>query len=824
MTAPIDLIRQRLHQLGKSITRDKGDRFMCQCPGHDGKDANCSVWSDPDGHAAVKCFSHGCSSEQIMQGLGLKVEDLFKESREYLVWKNTERIIQSIYRYEDRDGHLLFEKVRMFPKDFMVRALVTHEGREGYRYSLAACYFEYKRPRGKGPGTWKSTQHRKRMAVVPEPGLVWMDAIKPDLYRARETYEAAQAGHAIWLVEGEKDANYLTQHGLFATSRHSGGGGKKWLQRYTDTLKGAAVVNIIPDQDEVGASYAQVVYHELRAAGIEVVIYKPAAGKDAADHFAEGYGADDFIPVAIEDVTKEFGVEPPPPTEPPPGPPLKIVEGGITEWEEPLPTSDMDMASLMASRYGDELRYCPPFGCWFTWDGTKWAEDETAGAPLLQRYELLARQVEAGVRKIDIPKPSHGQKPAITYGRKVASAYAYRQVAELLQRRTGMVILPDNMDAYPDLLPCANGVVDLETGKMYEHDRERLVTQAVGVAYNPAAECPTWWSFIRSATAGDEELAKYLWKAVGYWFTGHTKEQKFWFLHGAGATGKTTFLETIQRIAGDQAASLDPAHLMVQRYQGVPEHLARLRGKRLVTAVEANRNNRFDEGLMKRLTGGETIVARRMRENSVEFHPLFKLVVTSNHRPGVSDDGTSFWRRMAAVPFNNVVEEADRDPDLPAKLAAEAQGILTWIVKGAVLYYQDGKLGTAAALERAKDEYREDTDELIEFLHSHVRECAPEVRENNQVATSIMYQTYVQWAENARQRPIGERHFKASMLAKGFEWRRTRKTRVWVGLRIVNTMEENTEDDPGEGFYTKVNDDALTGEALAEALADEFGD
>ncbi|HAY15180.1 MAG TPA: phage/plasmid primase, P4 family [Fimbriimonadaceae bacterium] len=821
MPAPIDLIRERLHALGKKVIKDDGTKFVCQCPAHDDGRPSCQVFTDPDGHAGVKCYA-GCTTENIMAGLGLRVEDLFSDRYGYMTWNGKERILQSVYQYEDREGNPLFEKLRFYPKDFSVRAMVFVDGKSGYRYSLAAGYYEYRKARGTYHGLWKATTHRKRMATVPEPELVWLEAIAPDLYRAKETYEAAQAGHPIWLVEGEKDANFMVQHGLFATTRHDGGGAKKWRQRYTDTLKGAPVVNLIPDQDKVGAEYARMVYHELRSAGIEVVIFKPAAGKDAAEHFAHGYTAEHFIPVAIEDLAKEFGFDAKPP-EDPPGPPLKLIEGGGKgEWEAPLPTSDMDMAMLMADRYGDEVRYCPPFGSWFEWDGSRWKEDLTGGAPVLSRYERLARDVETAVRKVDKPKPEHGDRPAIAYGRKVTSNYAYRQVEDLLKRRSGLVILPDDMDAYPDLIACANGVVDLQTGRLHEHDRSRLVTQGIDVPYDPAAKCETWWKFLRQATGEDKELAYYLWVSVGYWLTGHTREQKFWFLHGPGATGKTTFLETLQSIFGEQAESLDPAHLMVQRYQGVPEHFARLRGKRMVTAVEANKRDRFDEGLMKRLTGGETIVARRMRENSVAFRPLFKLVVTSNHRPGVSDDGTSFWRRMEAVPFLNAVDEASRDPELPEKLMAEKAGILAWAVKGAMKYYELGRLPTAAALERAKEDYRQDTDELADFLYTHVRECAPEVRENNTVAASVMYDEYKRWAENANQRPISEKHFKASMLAKQFEYRRVRQGRQWVGVRLVNTCAENAEDDIEAGSQSVVTDEHLTGEALVEALAQEF--
>jgi len=85
-----------------------------------------------------------------------------------------------------------------------------------------------------------------------------------------------------------------------------------------------------------------------------------------------------------------------------------------------------------------------------------------------------------------------------------------------------------------------------------------------------------------------------------------------------------------------------------------------------------------------------------------------------------------------------------------------------------------------------------------------------------------MYDEYKRWAENANQRPISEKHFKASMLAKQFEYRRVRQGRQWVGVRLVNTCTENAEDDIEAGSRSQVNDDYLTGEALVDGLVDEF--
>ena len=97
------------------------------------------------------------------------------------------------------------------------------------------------------------------------------------------------------------------------------------------------------------------------------------------------------------------------------------------------------------------------------------------------------------------------------------------------------------------------------------------------------------------------------------------------------------------------------------------------------------------------------------------YLPEFKLFIATNHRPELNGADLAIWRRIHQIPFLNVVSDDERDNNLPAKLLAEAQGILAWIIQGAVTWYGQG-LKPPTAVREATDEYRREMDVVGTFL------------------------------------------------------------------------------------------------------------
>ncbi|MBX4383522.1 hypothetical protein K4G98_23525, partial [Mycobacterium tuberculosis] len=93
---------------------------------------------------------------------------------------------------------------------------------------------------------------------------------------------------------------------------------------------------------------------------------------------------------------------------------------------------------------------------------------------------------------------------------------------------------------------------------------------------------------------------------------------------------------------------------------------------------ESEKDRRLAESTIKRLTGGDTIRARKMRQDFVEFTPSHTPLLITNHLPRVPGDDTAIWRRIRVVPFEVVIPADEQDRELDARLQLEADSILSW--------------------------------------------------------------------------------------------------------------------------------------------------
>lgn len=146
---------------------------------------------------------------------------------------------------------------------------------------------------------------------------------------------------------------------------------------------------------------------------------------------------------------------------------------------------------------------------------------------------------------------------------------------------------------------------------------------------------------------------------MGYSLTGSTTEQCAFFLYGTGRNGKSTFIDIIRDIFGDYAANIQPETIMVRSNQStaINSDIARLKGARLVTSVEPNEGVRINEGLLKQLTGDDTVTARKLYGDEFEFKPEFKLWMATNHKPVIRGTDTGIWRRIHMIPFTVQIPE-----------------------------------------------------------------------------------------------------------------------------------------------------------------------
>jgi putative DNA primase/helicase len=331
-----------------------------------------------------------------------------------------------------------------------------------------------------------------------------------------------------------------------------------------------------------------------------------------------------------------------------------------------------------------------------------------------------------------------------------ANAWANGRVVEnmlkLARNDRRVIVKPDQLDADPWIVGARNGVVDLRNGEITEHSRERLVTKYLGADFDPHATCPRWERFLMEIIP-DKAMRRFIWKCIGYSLTGLTTTHQFLFLYGLGANGKSTLLEILFAAFVDYAVRAGARLLYVTDHHGTPDdQIAELCGRRLIIGSETQEGARLNEGIIKDLTGGDTLRGCRKYEHGFAFKSTGKLVLAGNHKPAIRGTDDGIWRRVRLIPFERQFGPEERDETLRGKLMTELPGIINWIVEGCLLWQQEG-LSPPEIVRGAVADYRAEEDTLADFLDECIRESR-----GDRTTHKRLFAAYLHWAEESKLR------------------------------------------------------------------------
>jgi putative DNA primase/helicase len=335
--------------------------------------------------------------------------------------------------------------------------------------------------------------------------------------------------------------------------------------------------------------------------------------------------------------------------------------------------TDLGNSGRFVADHGLDLRYCYPWGVWIIWTGQRWLVDESGE---------IHRRAKQTVKRMYSDAAALPDDEA----RKALAKHAMRSEAEnriqamISLAKSEVPVMPQDLDASAWLFNTKNGTIDLRTGELRPHRREDLITKIAPVDYAPGAFAPLWTATLERVLPSPE-LRGFFKKLCGYALSGDSSEHLLPVLYGTGANGKSTVLNTLLAIAGDYGMQAAP-DLLVAKKGGHPTELADLFGMRLVASIEVEDGRKLAEGLVKQLTGGDRVKARRMRENFWEFEPTHTVFMAVNHKPIVKGTDLGIWRRIRLIPFTETIAPADQDKQLPEKLRAELPGVLAWAVEG----------------------------------------------------------------------------------------------------------------------------------------------
>ncbi len=440
-----------------------------------------------------------------------------------------------------------------------------------------------------------------------------------------------------------------------------------------------------------------------------------------------------------------------------------------------FPRTDAGNGELFSHLYGDRVRHDHRRNRWLVWGGHWWIDDADGEVRRLAKMAARHRYLHAATLE-DLNERTGESKFAIQ------SENHQRLDAMLAQAKTEPPISDagDRWDADPWLLAAANGVVDLRDGRLRPGRPEDRLIMHTTIAYDPEAACPRWLRFLDEVFGSDATLIDFIHRAVGYSLTGDTSEQCVFTCHGFGANGKSVFLTVSRALGGSYAYNAPFTTFETQQRASIPNDLAALAGRRLVTASETNENTQMNEARLKALTGGDPVTARFLHGEFFTYQPVAKYWLAVNHRPVVKDDSHGFWRRMRLIPFaRRFTDDADRH--LIDKLMAELPGILAWAVRGAVAWQEHG-LDPPEVVVSETERYRTDSDPLGSFIEER---CV--VGERYTTGAAQAYHAYTRWAQDqgmTERERLTSTNFGRRMSAR-FEKRRTKTGKLYIGIGLL---------------------------------------
>jgi putative DNA primase/helicase len=471
-----------------------------------------------------------------------------------------------------------------------------------------------------------------------------------------------------------------------------------------------------------------------------------------------------------------------------------------------------------ANQLGDGELYCALFKGKFIYNNTKehwmvwrehyWSKDTMnesiiAVDTVAQQYLGLADKYDAlqnspdNDGKADYAKIIKGLRKRANQLREDRRRTACLKFARTC--KNSLAIDGRQFDQDPWLLGCPNGVLDLRTLLFRAGQPDDFISKSTRAVWRGIdTPSPKWDAAVSSILSDRENVAqvhieKFLYRFFGSALIGEVNERAFLCMTGRGFNGKGFITDMLMEFLGDYAEPIDPNMLLAQRTsksssQASPDIIA-LKGLRVIVASETDDGQRFSTAMVKRLSGGDELIARGLHEkDQLRFKPTHTLLMLTNVVPSAPFEDVAFWGRFHKIPFqwsfvDTPTEDyhKQRDKDLASAVREELSGIFARFVEGCREYQKIG-LAPPDIVRQASEDQQDDENYMKDFL----LECC-DLDKDFSDPVADLYAIFKEWYEeiyNKRFTPSINK-FGRMLVACGFyKEKDARGARVYAGLKL----------------------------------------
>lgn len=340
---------------------------------------------------------------------------------------------------------------------------------------------------------------------------------------------------------------------------------------------------------------------------------------------------------------------------------------------------------------------------------------------------------------------------AILNNRKDAKGSYRKEVMDYLH-----LMAPNKHQADPRFIRFKNGVLDIDTGQLVDNPCDYLLLNEIPHNWNPKAKSELVDSTFYSIAQNNKAVVANLWEMFGLaLYRGHDVSRMI-LLQGSGANGKSTLLDMLRHMLGeDNCFSLSICDLG-EKFQLVPAM-----GK--LALIGDDISNDYVNGkacaVMKKFVTGDTVNDQYKGGATFQFKPYATLIYSCNEIPKFADGTYGFERRIHPIPLSARFTPSDKgfDPRLGEKLKKEV--CLEYAIAKAVeaLRRCRSKLSlTANSLsQKMANDIINDNDSVRAFLDGTNSSAASIVGKTN----TDIFSSYDAWCKNNGIEPLGKSAF-----------------------------------------------------------------
>ena len=586
----------------------------------------------------------------------------------------------------------------------------------------------------------------------------------------------------IFCCEGAIDAMSLMlaieYFGIEAIALGSAGNTKLLLEALNKIENRPAIV-LLFDDDKSGNEYADELLKELRKNNYFCVKTNLPNQQDANDLLRSNETAlKDFINKTVDSVKEKLKDWRPLQM----NNEAEIVQNQISNDDEADPLelsteileklmyiefSDVGNAEKLVEAYGQRfIHYLQDSGRWLDWSGIQWRKaGDSTNTTVLKYMISIMKQLKSfakersefyhteylnftqtktttengntviSTKELDETEKEHAEKlktqwiiSEAIFKRLNIDGSKRKYIDNAIYIAKGydrIKITNDDLNTYKTLLNCSNGVIDLETGKLIQHDSSLLMTQCTNTEYIPNYHNEFLEKTIKEILPDDETRIG-LMKFLGYGLSGVITEEKAAFLNGGGRNGKGSLMKLYSKTLGSYAVSIPIDVLLLASYakdgNAPSPEAAKLEFIRVAFSDEIPPNRRLDVAKYKLWTGGDPLAVRELhRDPRMINDPQFKLILSGNNLPTIDDaNDIAFKARTLIYPFTQQFTGEKCNPNLKDELLRPEvrSGFLTLLVYYYQLWQREG-LTISAAMKQASNEYLEANDAIGNFIDEY---------------------------------------------------------------------------------------------------------